>query len=776
MSSSDAAISIALRLVDNATAPMNKAMAMVERSTGGAERQMQMLASTARMAVGVFAALGLSLGISEIIKTADTWKNLHGRLMLVTESAEQLADVEQRLFAVAQNTRVGYEETATLYARIARSTQDMNLGQEKTLAITDTINKTLIVSGSSAQAADAALIQLGQGFASGALRGQELNSVLEQAPRLAEAIADGMGVSVGQLRKLGEEGKLTAEAVVQALVSQASAVNDEFAKMPKTVGQAGVVINNTLGKMISGLDTAGGLTGVLSEKIIELAGVVERNGKPIIYTFAAIGDAIYFPLKLVAEVTEAIIATGFEVVKFFEMVENATSGNMRAAKQNWRELQGIIDDFSKSTGDRWSTSNIESARQMFNAPKPPYQPGKADPPPVPDPPVPDKAAEAAAKAHGAALDSVLKRLLPLRAEQQAYEADLKLLDELLAKHQLTTGEYGTALDNLTKTTAEYKEETERVTKALEYKTQANEDLITLEKELDLAGMSKDQREIQGIKDTYDLLLNKSHLYTLMGHQTEEAEAQFSRAVGVNMQKDLDDLAAKGDETAKALDEAFSGWASNMSQDFNDMLWSAEFSFQGIAESFGKMITQMMIQASIAEPMLAAYKGAGGVSGIMGSLFGSSGFSAETSFAGAQADLSYVASAQGNVFSSPGIDAYRNSIVSSPTLFAFASGIGLMGEKPGSPGEAIMPLTRMPSGDLGVKAQGGGANVQVNVINNATGTVATKTERTDSGGTRIIDVLVEQIEGKMGARVAQGKGLAPIFESRYALNSAFGMTR
>ena len=320
------------------------------------------------------------------------------------------------------------------------------------------------------------------------------------------------------------------------------------------------------------------------------------------------------------------------------------------------------------------------------------------------------------------------------------------------------------------------DEMEKVTKGIEYKVQANEDLLSLEKELELAGMSKDQREIQAIKDSYDLLLNKSHLLTLMGHQTEEAEAQFARVIGVNMQKDLDDLASKGDETAKALDKAFSGWASNMSQDFNDMLWSADFSFQGIAESFGKMITQMMIQASIAEPMLAAYKGAGGVSGIVGSLFGSSGFSAETSFSGAQADLSYVASAQGNVFSGPGIDAYRNSIVSSPTLFAFASGVGLMGEKPGSPGEAIMPLTRMPGGDLGVKAQGGAANVQVNVINNASGTKATATERTDSGGVRIIDVLVEQIEGKMGARVAQGKGLAPVFESRYSLNSAFGMTR
>lgn len=389
MSSQDAAINIALRLVDQATAPMNRAMAMVEKSTSAAERQMQMLTATVRMAVGAFTALGLSIGVSELIKTADTWKNLQGRLKLVTESAEQLADVEQRLFAVAQNTRVGYEETATLYARIARSTQEMNLGQEKTLLITDTINKTLIVSGSSAQAADAALIQLGQGFAAGALRGQELNSVLEQAPRLAQAIADGMGVSVGQLKKFGEEGKLSAEAVAQALVSQASAVNTEFEKMPKTVGQAGVVINNTLGKMISGLDTAGGFTGVLSEKMIELAGVVERNGKPIVYTFSAIGDAIYFPFKLVSEFSEAIIATGFEVVKFFEMVENATSGNMRAAKQNWAELQDIIDDFSKSTGDRWSKSNIESARQMFNRldTKQPYLPGpegldlKKSPPP-----------------------------------------------------------------------------------------------------------------------------------------------------------------------------------------------------------------------------------------------------------------------------------------------------------------------------------------------------------------------------------------------------------
>lgn len=276
--SQDAAISIALRLVDQATTPMNQAMAMVERSTHAAEQRMRSLDKAASILKTTFAAITAGLGVRELINTADEYQNLHGRLRLVTTSAEELAAVEKQLYSLSQESRQGYVQTIDLYTRIARSTKDLNITDSQRLTVTDAINKSLVVSGTAANSAQAAIVQLGQGFASGVLRGEELNSVLEQAPRLAEAIADGMGVSVGQLRALGKEGKLTAEEVVKALISQSEAVNREFSEMPKTVGQALSVVNNSLGKLISNTDQAGGLTGILAENIISVADAMDDWG------------------------------------------------------------------------------------------------------------------------------------------------------------------------------------------------------------------------------------------------------------------------------------------------------------------------------------------------------------------------------------------------------------------------------------------------------------------------------------------------------------------
>lgn len=251
-------------------------------------------------------------------------------------------------------------------------------------------------------------------------------------------------------------------------------------------------------------------------------------------------------------------------------------------------------------------------------------------------------------------------------------------------------------------------------------------------------MSQDPAEIMAGLDTQQAAENLEILNKL----EKEAYAYDSA---------LEKVGETGKSVAEDMDGAFKNWASNMSKDFNEVLWGAEVTFDGILESFGKMITQMMIQESIVAPLKSAYDSGGGVTGMAGSvveaLFGSSGAGTPEAFSQ--------------------VSAY-DSMMTNPT-FSYASGIDYV------PSDRI---AKIHEGERVVPASqnNGGGGVQVNVINNASGTQATATERTDSGGARIIDVLVEQIEGKMGARVAQGKGLAPVFEGRYALNSAYGMAR
>jgi tape measure domain-containing protein len=128
---------------------------------------------------------------------ADQYRRINSQLRLVTRSTQQIVVANERLFKISQDTRSSFEATTNLFTRFARVSKDLGATQNQVLAVTKTVQQAIKVSGTSAQSAEAAIIQLGQGLASGTLRGEELNSVLEQAPRLARAIADGIGVSVG---------------------------------------------------------------------------------------------------------------------------------------------------------------------------------------------------------------------------------------------------------------------------------------------------------------------------------------------------------------------------------------------------------------------------------------------------------------------------------------------------------------------------------------------------------------------------------------------------
>ena len=188
-----------------------------------------------------------------------------------------------------------------------------------------------------------------------------------------------------------------------------------------------------------------------------------------------------------------------------------------------------------------------------------------------------------------------------------------------------------------------------------------------------------------------VLEQETEAYRKTAGENAELQAKITAAYKLSM----DEISNKGKQTfGEDLQEAMKGWASGWSNTLNEMLWGADRTFGNILVSFGKMLTQMIIQKKLIEPLF----------NMMGSWFGAG---------------SSTASAHGNVFAGPGISAYENRIVKKPTLFPFAHGIGLMGE--GTKPEAIMPLTRTPGGDLGVKAVGGGGaqNVQYVDMRNST---------------------------------------------------------
>ncbi len=247
---------------------------------------------------GAITAVSLGVLTKEALKLADTYSLVNSRLKLISSSNIELAINEQEVYKISQRSKQGYKDTADLYYSIARSTESLGKTQTETLGVTETINKSLVISGASAESSKAALIQLGQGFAIGTLRGEELNSVLEQAPRLAEAIAKGMSVTVGELRMLGEQGKLTGEAIFKALQNQADAVNKEFMQITPTVEQAMTNASNSTLKFIGTLDKLTGTSAAVATAISNISSKVDQYSDSIRVTSSSV-----FEQKTVDDIT-----------------------------------------------------------------------------------------------------------------------------------------------------------------------------------------------------------------------------------------------------------------------------------------------------------------------------------------------------------------------------------------------------------------------------------------------------------------------------------------
>lgn len=240
----------------------SEGMRRYSRETDRAESSSQRFTSTVGQIRGLLAGLGVGLAVRQMISYSDTMSSIESQLRLVTGGQDELNKAMQDTYSVAQETRQDLESTVNLYARMARSTEDLNLTHDELLSLTKAINQSFIVSGASAQEAASSTLQLTQAMASGVLRGEELNSVLENSPRLAQAIAEGLGVSIGQLRDLGTQGELTAEQVVRALQRTAGTIDNDFQQMERTVGQAMQQLRNDLLVTFGGGETEGFVTAI----------------------------------------------------------------------------------------------------------------------------------------------------------------------------------------------------------------------------------------------------------------------------------------------------------------------------------------------------------------------------------------------------------------------------------------------------------------------------------------------------------------------------------
>lgn len=240
----------------------------IERKGEFASKSMDNLSVATRALAGYMAGL---VTVSSAISKMDTYTGLQNRLKLVTNNQVELNKATEDTFRIAQKTYSAWDSVLQVYQRFSDNAKTLNLTMDDTARLTETVSKAVAISGASAEAADAALVQFGQALASGTLRGEELNSVMEQTPALAKAIAKGMGITVGELRSVAAEGKITSQEIVKALKNVQDEVDALFAKTDITIGQSLTLLNNEITKFVGEAGKGSGAAQVLAGSVQTLA-------------------------------------------------------------------------------------------------------------------------------------------------------------------------------------------------------------------------------------------------------------------------------------------------------------------------------------------------------------------------------------------------------------------------------------------------------------------------------------------------------------------------
>lgn len=258
----------------NLAAAQSRARQFSERTTeylNNIERAANSINKTAN--IGLFSNIAgwatgnLSAAASQTLKYADSYTELQNRMRLVTDSQNEMVAATEAVFDIALRTNQAVGATSEVYQRFAKNAETLKISQAEVAELTETVSKAVAMSGASSASAEAALMQFGQAMASGELRGAELNSVMEQTPGLAQAIADGLGVSVGALKDMGKNGELQIPKVIAALQKVKSSVDSDFNKTITTLSSSFTNLETSMMKFVGEVDSTYGVTQKLGDGV-----------------------------------------------------------------------------------------------------------------------------------------------------------------------------------------------------------------------------------------------------------------------------------------------------------------------------------------------------------------------------------------------------------------------------------------------------------------------------------------------------------------------------
>jgi len=324
--------------------------------------------SAMKLAIGGLAAGGAVAGAAyyanEVRKIADEYTNLNSRLKLVTDGEQDLTMVRERLYQISQETGTEYAGNADSYSKLARAVKDLGGNSEETLQITELVNKSLIVNGSSSEMASSFMLQFAQAMGSGVLQGDEFRAMLESNSFFASALAKALDTNIAGLRDMSKNGELTADKLRAAFPKMSQVINSEFSKISPTVERAMIVLENSFKRIVDESNRASGGTGSISQSIINLAQTIDRNRDGIISLFTKMIDLGAWSTKQVAGVGTELEVLG-QVAKgnlgFFDYIKMTSVEEMHEWLKKNVQVLNETGPAAQKAGAEISNSAKQSA-------------------------------------------------------------------------------------------------------------------------------------------------------------------------------------------------------------------------------------------------------------------------------------------------------------------------------------------------------------------------------------------------------------------------------
>lgn len=706
----------------------------------------------------------LGVGVGAVTGVVDSMQKLQDRLVNTEGSMEKATETMGKLRDVANGTNSGIEEMATIYSRLNLSLGDLNLSTDALLGLTLALKNTFRISGATAEEATASVIQLSQGLASGALRGQELRSVLEQNAIFGELLAKKLKIGRGALIKFGETGKITSKVVLETMAENFNLLAQRAANLRPTIAESLTKAFNDLKLKVNDLNNEFGITHIVAEGIStvfnNLNGILAVTaGLGVWGLFSKLSGTLATLLPYMSSLLGILVNVGIALATFFTSPLGIAVGVIGLLIYQLVDLNKVFTTIGTNLANQFpifkqfidylgfykelDPKKLDAfnapAKELFDTIQGGVKPlgvlrdtskGVAEE-------ILDMGKELnnviPFKTYGDALSSVNIKLKETDTRSPAQK--LRDLNTSFEEGKTSVSNYNSQLLVLTQLINKSK----GPKKSFDEMNKALEGNLNRNLEYGIYTLSEYQKKLAALNlEKLEQGFHRGYISAKQYHEeiTKISQEFFSNsALYTGTANFLERIGTVSQNVASTIETTF----SRLEDSLVDFIETGKFKFSDFAAAVIKDINRIILRAMIIRPLAEAVLGfAGGPS----SSSGANGLGVNSN----GTSVSEGGFAKGGAFNG-GVQFFaKGGVVNSPTAFGMKGGMGVMGEA-GS--EAVMPLTRDSNGKLGVTANQ--SPVVVNIINNTSSEISQK-ETTGADGSKVLEIM---INSKVKEGIASG---------------------